>query len=447
MAVSQLAASSTEAFWSDADAHLVRYSGAGRFTPEIIERAEGSFVVTADGRRILDFTSGQMSAILGHSHPDVVATIRRQAATLDHLFSGMLSRPVVDLARRLAESLPDPLQKVLLLTTGAESNEAAIRMAKLVTGKHEIVSFARSWHGMTQAAASATYSSGRKGYGPAAPGNFAIATPNPYRPDFVTADGELDWRRQLDFSFDLIDAQSVGSLAACIVEPILSSGGVLEPPAGYLAALQQKCRERGMLLILDEAQTGLCRTGTWYAFQRDGIVPDILTLSKTLGAGLPLAAVVTSAGDRTHRPRARLPVLHHPCGRPAGRGGRQHRSGRARTGHASTGGPTSSAAYLRDGLTAMADRHQVIGDVRGRGLLVGLELVLDRATKLGSDELGAAVTRRCLELGLHMNVVQLPGMGGVFRIAPPLTSTHDELDLGLEILDRAIGDVAGRFMG
>ena len=120
--------------------------------------------------------------ILGHSHPAVTATVQRQVATLDHLFSGMLSRPVVDLARRLAESLPDPLSKVLLLTTGAESNEAAIRMAKLVTGRHEIISFARSWHGMTQAAASATYSSGRKGYGPAAPGNFAIPTPNGYRP-------------------------------------------------------------------------------------------------------------------------------------------------------------------------------------------------------------------------------------------------------------------------
>ena len=232
-----------------------------------------------------------MSAILGHSHPEIVATVRDRIGTLDHLFSGMLSRPVVELAERLADSLPDPLDKVLLLTTGAESNEAAIRMAKLVTGRHEIVSFARSWHGMTQAAASATYSSGRKGYGPAAPGNFAIPTPNTYRPDFTTGRGELDWQRQLDFGFDLVDAQSVGSLAACIVEPILSSGGVLEPPPGYLAALQRKCRERGMLLILDEAQTGLCRTGTWYAFERDGVVPDILTLSKTLGAGLPLAAV------------------------------------------------------------------------------------------------------------------------------------------------------------
>ncbi|WP_249999641.1 aspartate aminotransferase family protein [Actinoplanes sp. M2I2] len=431
-------------FWSDAERHLVRYSGAGQFVPEIIERAEGSFVHTADGRRLLDFTSGQMSAILGHSHPAVVATVQRQVATLDHLFSGMLSRPVVELARRLAESLPEPLSKVLLLTTGAESNEAAIRMAKLVTGGHEIVSFARSWHGMTQAAANATYSSGRKGYGPAAPGNFAIPTPNAYRPDFTDANGELDWRKQLDFSFDLFDAQSVGSLAACIVEPILSSGGVLDLPPGYLAALRDKCHERGGLLILDEAQTGLCRTGDWYAFQRDGVTPDILTLSKTLGAGLPLAAVVTTPEiEQTAHDRGFLFFTTHVSDPLVAAVGNtvldvlqaERLDDRA----------TELGAYLRKGLTALGENHAVIGDVRGRGLLVGLELVLDRETKEPSDELGAAVTRRCLELGLHMNVVQLPGMGGVFRIAPSLTSSIAELDLGLEILDQAIGDVSPRF--
>ncbi|GAB2582799.1 aspartate aminotransferase family protein [Paractinoplanes abujensis] len=433
-----------DSFWSDAERHLVRYSGAGRFVPEIIERAEGSFVFTADGRRLLDFTSGQMSAILGHSHPAVVATVQRQAATLDHLFSGMLSRPVVELARRLAESLPEPLSKVLLLTTGAESNEAAIRMAKLVTGRHEVISFARSWHGMTQAAANATYSSGRKGYGPASPGNFAIPTPNAYRPDFTDERGELDWRRQLDFSFELFDAQSVGSLAACIVEPILSSGGVLDLPPGYLAALRDKVHERGGLLILDEAQTGLCRTGDWYAFQRDGVTPDILTLSKTLGAGLPLAAVVTSPEiEQTAHERGFLFFTTHVSDPLVAAVGNtvldvleadklDHRARELGT-------------HLAGGLRDLANRHAVVGDVRGRGLLVGLELVLDRATKRPADELGAAVTQRCLELGLHMNVVQLPGMGGVFRIAPALTSTTEELDLGLEILDRAIGDVAPRF--
>ena len=438
MAAPSTAPTSTD-FWADARRHLVRYGG--EFTPEIIDRASGSFLHTEDGRRLLDFTSGQMSAILGHSHPEIVETVRRQIGSLDHLFSGMLSRPVVDLARRLADTLPAPLEKALLLTTGAESNEAAIRMAKLVTGKHEIVSFARSWHGMTQGAASATYSAGRKGYGPAAPGNLALPAPNTYRPDFTHPDGSFDWRRQLDFGFDLVDAQSVGSLAACLVEPILSSGGVLEPPPGYFAALLEKCRERGMLLILDEAQTGLCRTGTWYAFERDGIVPDILTLSKTLGAGLPLAAVLTSAEiEQEAHDRGFLFFTTHVSDPLVAAVGntvldvlhRDRLDERAQ----------HLGSFLRKGLESIADRHHVVGDVRGRGLLAGLELVVDRETKESSDALGAAVTRRCLELGLHMNIVQLPGMGGVFRIAPPLTATEEELSLGLEILDQAIGETA-----
>ena len=186
-----------DAFWADADRYLVRYAGAGAFTREIIDHATGSFLFTEDGRKILDFTSGQMSAILGHSHPEIVATVTRQAARLDHLFSGMLSRPVVDLARRLAQTLPEPLEKALLLTTGAESNEAAIRMAKLVTGKHEIVSFARSWHGMTQAAAGATYSAGRKGYGrprPAtSPSRHPTATVPTSPPPVASSTGSVSW--------------------------------------------------------------------------------------------------------------------------------------------------------------------------------------------------------------------------------------------------------------
>ncbi|MEW1653752.1 MULTISPECIES: aspartate aminotransferase family protein [unclassified Streptomyces] len=437
MTASTAALPAGETFWADADRHLVRYGG--EFSREIIDRAAGSFVFTADGRKILDFTSGQMSAILGHSHPAIVETVQRQVATLDHLYSGMLSRPVVDLARRLADTLPAPLEKVLLLTTGAESNEAAIRMAKLVTGRHEIVSFARSWHGMTQAAASATYSAGRKGYGPAAPGNFAIPVPNAYRPDYTTADGALDWRRQLDFAFDLIDAQSTGSLAACLVEPILSSGGIIEPPVGYFAALQAKCRERGMLLILDEAQTGLCRTGTWYAFERDGVIPDILTLSKTLGAGLPLAAVVTSAEieQQAHR-RGFLFFTTHVADPLVAAVGNTVLD--VLTADRLDERAQSLGVFLREGLMDLAGRHAVVGDIRGRGLLAGLELVVDRETKQSSDELGERVTRRCLELGLHMNIVQLPGMGGVLRIAPPLTATEEELSLGLAVLDEAIGD-------
>src|SRR6476659_5381235 len=162
-------------FWARARRHLLKYGG--EFVDFVPVRAEGAFLYDDAGRRVLDFTSGQMSAVLGHSHPEIVATVVRSMETLNHLFSGMMSPPVIELAQRLADSLPSPLEQVLLLTTGAESNEAAIRLAKLVTGKHEIVSFSRSWHGMSQAAVSATYSSGRRGYGPAAPGNYALHTP------------------------------------------------------------------------------------------------------------------------------------------------------------------------------------------------------------------------------------------------------------------------------
>ena len=417
-------------FWDQARRYLVRYGG--RFEPLIVERAEGSFVYDADGRAILDFTSGQMSAVLGHCHPEIREVVRHYAATLDHLFSGMLSRPVVDLAARLAEVAPGALERCLLLSTGAEANEAAIKMAKLATGHYEIVGFAQSWHGMTGAAASATYSAGRRGYGPSTVGSFAIPAPYPYRPQFERG-GRYDWRAELDYAFALVDRQSNGSLAAFIAEPILSSGGLIDLPVGYLAALKDKCAERGMLLLIDEAQTGLGRTGLMFACERDGVVPDMLILSKTLGAGLPLSAVVTTAAieERCFERGFLFYTTHVSDPLPAAIGlkvievvQRDRLVERAAV----------AGARIEAGLRALQQRFDSIGDVRGRGLLLGLEVVKDRRTKAPAPEFGAAITRRCMALGLSMNIVQLPGMGGVFRIAPPLTISDAEIDLGLSIL-------------
>ena len=432
-----------DAFWADVEKHLVRYGGS--FVPEIIERAQGSFVYSEDGRKILDFTSGQMSAVLGHSHPDIVETVQRSIATLDHLFSGMLSRPVVDLARALADITPEPLETSLLLTTGAEANEAALKMAKLATGGHEVVSFSQSWHGMTTGAAAATYSAGRRGYGPPAPGNFAIPAPNAYRTRF-DRDGVHDWQSELDHAFDLVDRQSSGALAACMVEPILSSGGLIDLPPGYLRALKDKCTERGMLMILDEAQTGLGRTGAMFAFERDRVVPDILTLSKTLGAGLPLAAVVTSAEieARCHERGYLFFTTHVSDPLPAAVGctvlrviDRDDLVAAAAT----------RGKQLQEGLLELQSRHDCIGDVRGRGLMQGIELVTDRVTKAPAEDLGRAVTQECLTRGLHMNIVQLRGMGGVFRMAPPLTVSEQEIELGLDILDHALTAATGSAQG
>lgn len=429
-----MSGNSDAAFW-EAAKHLVRYGSA--FDRVIIERAEGSRLFDADGRSIIDFTSGQMSMLVGHGHPRITKTIRRQSAEAVHLFSGMLSWPVVNFAKRLAGLAPG-LDRVLLLSTGAESNEAAIRMAKLVTGKHEIVAFSKSWHGMTGAAASATYSAGRKGYGPASVGSMTIPAPNTYRPRFRDGSGALDWKTELDDAFALIDAQSTGSLAAFIAEPILSSGGILELPKGYLAALKAKCEERGMLLILDEAQTGLGRTGDIFAYQRDGITPDILTLSKTIGAGLPLAAVLTSAEieEAAHAKGFLFYTTHVSDPLPAA-------VGLAVLDIVEEEGLVARAsemgARLFQGLDRLKQHYECVGDVRGRGMMAGVEIVTDRHSRQPDHELGARISAAALERGLSMNIVKLPGMGGVFRLAPPLTITEDDLESGLSILDEAIG--------
>ena len=418
------------AFWDRANNHLIRYGSA--FEKLIIERAEGNYVYDADGRAILDFTSGQMSALLGHSHPDIVSTVNKQMSTVAHLFSGMLSRPVVDLATRLAELAPG-LDRVMLVTTGAESNEAAIRMAKLVTGGHEIVAFAQSWHGMTGAAASATYSAGRFGYGPASVGSFVIPAPDAYRPRFKNADGSLDWQTELDDAFRLIDCQTSGKLAAFIAEPILSSGGIIELPLGYLAALKKKCEERGMLLILDEAQTGVGRTGTMFAFQRDGVTPDIMSLSKTLGAGLPLAAIMTSKEieEKAHERGFLFYTTHVSDPLPAAIGNTVL-DVVARDGLVEKA--IERGAHMRKGLLELQKQFNCIGDIRGRGLLIGLEVVKDQETKAPGYELGTKIMEEAMQRGLSMNVVKLPGMGGVFRIAPPLTVSAEEIDKALNII-------------
>jgi 2,2-dialkylglycine decarboxylase (pyruvate) len=418
-------------FWARARRHMLKFGG--EFVDFVPVRAEGAFLYDGSGRRVLDFTSGQMSALLGHSHPEIVATVRDGIGRLDHLFSSMLSRPVVDLAAALAGLVPQ-LPKVMLLSTGGEANEAAIRLAKLVTGGWEVVGFAQSWHGMTGAAAAATYKAGRRGYGPVAAGSFAIPAPNAYRPRFRG----VDWHTELDDAFDLLDRQSTGNLAAFIAEPILSSGGIIELPEGYLAALKQKCAERGMLLILDEAQTGMGRTGTMFAFERDGVVPDILVLSKTLGAGLPLSAICTTDRiSQTADERGFLFYTTHVNDPLPAMVGLKVIEVVQRDGLAKRAAELGDR--LKRGLLSLKQRYACIGDVRGRGLLLGLEFEpANRNEKHSARALSDTVTDIALKLGLSANIVRTGASDGVMRIAPPLTATETEIDLSLELLDAAI---------
>jgi 2,2-dialkylglycine decarboxylase (pyruvate) len=419
------------------DEHLIRYGMP--FAPRLIAKARGTLIWDTAGREILDFTSGQMCATLGHSHPRIVEAIHAACEDALHLFSGMLSPPVVALSQRLAGLLPKHLSKALFLSTGAESNEAALKMAKLHTGNYEVVGFTGSWHGMTSGARSVNYVAGRKGYGPMMPGSLALPAPNAYRCPVRHCRNACDGTC-LAVGFEMVDALSTGALAAVIAEPVESSGGVIVPPEGYWQTVKKRCEERGMLLIFDEAQTAFGRLGRDFAFQHFGVEPDMLTLSKTLGGGLPLSATIASE------------AMEADC----------HAKGFMHaTSHVSDPLPARVALAVLDvlaeeelndralamgeqlaaGLRYLQGRHEIIGDVRGFGLLQGVELVKDRETRAPDVTTGRAITRHCMQLGLSMNIVSVGAMAAIWRIAPPLTVSVAEIDRAIAILDQAITEV------
>ncbi|KUJ20682.1 2,2-dialkylglycine decarboxylase [Mollisia scopiformis] len=433
--------SENNSLYASAQKNLLVFGSS--FLPDVIVKTSGLYLYTASGKKIMDWTSGQMSCLIGHGHPAVVKTITEHAANLDHLYSGMLSPPVIQLAERLANVLPDGLDKAMFLSTGGESNECAIKLAKMYTGKFEIVGLGASWHGSTSGARGAQYHAGRKGYGPIVrPGMHMLPSPDSYRSIFRNKDGSYDWETELDYGWSLIDKASAGSLAAVIMEPILSSGGMIVIPPGYMAAMKEHCRKRDMLLIVDEAQTGLGRCGDLFAIQYEGVVPDILTLSKTLGNGLPLSAVITSneIAKVTEERNFMFYTTHANDPLPAAVGltvlDTVIQEGLAQ--QAKTIGP-----QLHAGLHRLMERYGCIGDVRGRGLMAGVEIVSDRETKAAAIEFGKNLSARIMELGLSAIISARTTFSGCIRIAPPLTITNDELSEGLAIFEEALRTTQG----
>jgi 2,2-dialkylglycine decarboxylase (pyruvate) len=417
------------------EARLIRYNG--EFSHDVIARASGSWLETADGRRVLDFTSGQICATIGHSHPRIVEAVRRSLVEAVHLNSGLLSEPVLALADRVAELMPAGLDRSMFLSTGGEANEAAVRMAKLATGGFEVVSLTRSWHGMTSGSQALTYSAGRRGHGPTMPGSFALPAPYAYRCPVRHCAGTCD-QTCLEVGFDLYDQQTSGARAAVVAEPVLSSGGVLVPPPGYLARLLELAHERDMLFVLDESQTGFGRLGAMFGMDVFDVVPDLVVLSKTLGGGLPISAVVTT--DAIERAAFDAGLMYY-------------------TSHQSDPLPAAAALAVLDvvqeedlagraarrgerlgaHLRELARRYELIGDVRGMGLLWGVELVEDRDSKEPANDTGKALTDACYSCGLSLNITKgRAGGAACLRIAPPLTVTEEEIDTGVEIMDDAL---------
>ncbi|ODQ44178.1 hypothetical protein PICMEDRAFT_18440 [Pichia membranifaciens NRRL Y-2026] len=425
-------------FWQVANNKLA-YFGA-QFVQEIIVRSEGVYVYTNEGKKILDFTSGQMSCLVGHCHPEINKTIAESAATLDHTLSGMISPPVVDLAEKLTNLLPDGLDRVAFLSTGGESNEYAIKLAKCVTGKFEVVGLSLSWHGMTAAANACTYQAGRTGHGPMTPGALVLPSPNSYRSIFRNPDGTYDWKTELDYGWSLVDAQSTGSLACVIIEPVMSSGGMLILPNGYLQEMKKHCEKRGMLLIVDEAQTGVGRCGSMFAIEEMGVIPDILCLSKTLGNGLPLSAIITSKeiDDRSRERDFLFYTTHINDPIPAAVGSKVLD---IVIRDSLVANSKARGKQLGDGLLKMMDSFKAIGDVRQMGLMIGLEIVKDRATKESDPEMAAALAKVMMKHGLNANLIAVKAFGGVFRMAPPISITENEVDEALAIIKISFEEV------
>ena len=418
----------------DAKDLLIRYGGD--VFPNLFRSAKGSIVTDSDGREILDFTSGQMCATLGHNHPAITNAIKESCDTALHMFSGMIPEPVVKLAKALADWLPSPLRKSLLLSTGSESNEAALRLAKLATGGYEVIALGGSWHGTTGGSAAATFASDRRGYGPKVPGNHVIPEPNAYRCPIEHCRDTCDMSC-LRVGLKMFDMASDGAPAAIIAEPIISAGGVIVPPAGYFDCLRDAAQQRGMLLIFDEAQTAFGRVGASCSAAKLEVTPDIMTLSKTLGGGLPLAATVTSPEieDRAHTAGFTFYTSHVSDPLPASVGLAVLQTIQQ---EALVARAIKMGNYLTERLRDLQQHHESIGDIRGEGLLLGVELVTDRETRQPFHQLGSVTTERCFELGLSMNIRRRPERGAVWRIAPPLTVTTDEIDLAITILDQAL---------
>ncbi|MDY8135975.1 aspartate aminotransferase family protein [Aquimarina sp. 2201CG5-10] len=418
----------------EAQESLIRY--CGEFSPFIAEKAFGSYIYDKKGKAILDFTSGQMCSVFGHNHPKFVDILKKSGNEAIHLLSSILSPPVINLSKKLTGELPDSLSKCIFLNTGSESNEVAIRMAKLVTGGFEIIGFSGSWHGMTAGAQSYTYSKTRKGYGPAMSGSLMIPAPYEYRCPIAHCKGSCD-NTCLEVGMQMADQQSVGEYAALIAEPMLSAAGMIGLKPDYVKRLKELCDERGLLLIFDEAQTALGRLGKTFAFEQYEVTPDFLTLSKTLGGGLPLAAMVTTKEieEECHK-RGFIYVTSHvsdPFCAAFGIAAFEILYEQKLADNAIKNG-----AYLKEQLTNLQETYECIGDVRGNGLLLGVEIVKDRTSKIPNDMLGQEICDKCLELGLNMNIVRMKGYGSVFRIAPPLTISKEEIDIGIAILDEAI---------
>jgi 4-aminobutyrate aminotransferase len=397
-----------------------------RFFPLEVVSGHGSTLVDPDGRELLDLSATWTASGLGHGHPAIVEAVSR--AVRDAPGCGGLSAvhpDSVGLAEDLLALVPgDGERRVYLGHAGSDANDVALRACRHASGKRTVIAFEHSYHGGVGVAMGVSGVHVDAG-APADPDAVFLPYPNPYRP---VQDSEADVIACLELADQHL---SGGTIACLIVEPILSDGGLVVPPDGFLARLHELCRRHGVPMICDEVKMGLGRPGTLHAFEHDGVVPDIVTFGKVIGGGLPLSAAVGPAEILDNPPAAALlTTAGNPVCTAAGRAVLATIVGEELPQRAATVG-----AVLADGLRGLGAER--IGDVRGRGLAIGVELI-DPATGDRDPHFAAQVVYRAWELGA---VVYYVG-GNVLEVTPPLVLTETEATRAVEILGAAIADAA-----
>jgi 4-aminobutyrate aminotransferase len=403
--------------------------------PFVMDHGRGSEVWDVDGNRFVDFAAGIAVCSTGHSHPEVVAAIKEQVEQFIHISADYYHPKWIQLGERLDLIAPfSEGAKTFMTNSGAESVEAAIKLARHHTGRQQFIGFFGSFHGRTMGALAFTSSKPlyRSGFLPLMGGVTHVPYPDPYRP-WLHSSRQDYGEAVVDYIEKVVLARSVppDDCAAVLVEPIQGEGGYIVPPDGFFPALRRLCDKYGILLIVDEVQSGVGRTGKWWAVQHWGVEPDMVCAAKGIASGLPLGATI-----------ARDSVMDWPTGAHGNTFGGNPVSCSAALvtldliEHGMMQNAAEMGQYMLDALSEIAVRHPSIGQVRGKGLMIGVEFVADRKTKLPAKKLRDRIVHQAFSHGLL-----LLGCGeSVIRFCPPLNITRELIDEGLEAFEASVSE-------
>ena len=408
------------------------YSGQVRLFPVCWSEGKGVTLQDVDGNRYLDFSSGIYVTGLGHCHPKISEAISYWTRRVMncHDFTTPVKEAVV---HKLAEVLPGDLNGIQFYDGGTVAVEAALRICRAITGNTEFISCFKDFHGKSLGSVSCARMN--QMHAPTRmPGFYMVPRPDTYRPWWTREDGTLDTEKFLEFYDDFILEGTTGQVAAFVLEPIQGWGGTIMPPDDFFPKLRRFCTERNILLVADEVLTGMGRTGKWLCMEHWDVLPDIVTLGKGLGNGFPVTACVAREEIKEHFTKISASSSYggNPMACAAALASMEVIEQEGLLPHAQRLG---EIALVR--LQEMKREHSIIGDVRAKGCLMGVELVKDRHTKEPFDEAGEMVYQKAFKKGLAW----IPA-GHILRMSPPLVMNEEELMLGLDMIDEAIGETA-----